>query len=137
MLNSVNVQGRLTKDPQTKQTQGGKTVLSFTLACDRDYVAKGQERQTDFISCIAWGHTAEFIAKYFTKGREILVSGNIQTRSYDDKDGKKVYVTEVLVTSANFCGSKAQADSTEPASESQTEMEVLPIPPMGLPFDIG
>lgn len=136
MLNNVCLQGRLTKDPQTKQTQGGKTVLMFTLACDRDYVTKGQERQTDFISCIAWGHTAEFISKYFSKGKDIIVCGSIQTRSYDDRDGKKVYVTEVLVSSANFCGSKAQTDSA-PASESQTELEVLPIPPMGLPFDIG
>lgn len=133
MLNSVNLQGRLTKEPQPKQTTGGKTCLTFTIAVERDYVAKGQDRQTDFISCVAWGHTAEFISKYFGKGREIIVSGTVQTRTYDDADGKKVYVTEVLVSSANFCGAKAQQEQAPAQAPAQDE--ILPIPPM-LPFDI-
>ena len=107
-LNFVALLGRITKDLELKSTQNGTSVLQFTVAVDRDFVKQGEERQTDFISCVAFKQTAEFISKFFGKGRMIAVEGRLQTRSYDDKNGTKHNVTEVIVNKASFTGEKAE-----------------------------
>jgi len=115
MLNRVILQGRLGADPIVKQTPQGTSVVSVNIAVDRDYTPKGQEKQTDWIAITAWKGTADFIGKYFAKGDKILVEGRIQTRNYTDKDGKKVYVTEVVVDGVNFCENKKdRGDAYEP-----------------------
>lgn len=106
MLNNVVLMGRLTADPELKQTQNGVSVLSFSLAVDRDYTQQGQEKQVDFINIVAWRLTAEFISKYFTKGQMMALKGAIQTRSYEDKQGNKRIAFEVVVDKVYFCGSK-------------------------------
>lgn len=112
MVNLVVLQGRITAAPELKTTQSGISVCSFTLAVDRRYKQENGP-SADFINCVAWRNTAEFIAKYFNKGQEIVVEGSLQVRTYDDKQGVKKYITEVQVENANFCGPKQQA--TEPA----------------------
>jgi single-strand DNA-binding protein len=94
--------GRITKDLEIKQTPNGAAVLSFSVAVDR--YSKNEEKAVDFISCVAWNKTAEFIGKYFGKGRMIAITGNLHTRNYEDKSGVKHYVTEVWVGSADFTG---------------------------------
>lgn len=106
MLNKVILMGRLTKDPELKTTNSGVSVCSFSVAIDRKFVKQGEERQTDFINVIAWRQTAEFVSRYFSKGRMINVVGSIQTRSWDDQDGKKRYATDVVADEVNFCGDK-------------------------------
>lgn len=108
MINSAILLGRITKDLELKSTQSGTSVLQFTVAVDRDFVKQGEERQTDFINCVAFKQTAEFISKFFSKGRMIAVEGRLQTRSYDDKNGTKRYVTEVIVNKASFTGEKVE-----------------------------
>lgn len=112
MLNRVILMGRITQDLEIRQTQGGTSVLSFTVAVDRSFVKQGEERQTDFINCVAWRQQAEFINRYFAKGRMIAIEGNLRTRTYDDKNGTKHYVTEVFVDSVSFTGEKAQQGSS-------------------------
>lgn len=97
--------GRITQDLELKQTPNGVSVLSFTVAVDRNYT-KGEEKQSDFISCVAWKERAEFISRYFGKGRMIAVEGQLRTRTYEDKHGSKHYVTEVYVDNASFTGEK-------------------------------
>lgn len=104
MLNRVILMGRISQDLVLKQTPGGSAVLQFNVAVDRSFVKQGEERQADFITCVAWNKNAEFIAKYFAKGRMIAIEGNLRTRNYDDKNGVKHYVTEVYVDSASFTG---------------------------------
>nr|DAN16505.1 MAG TPA: Single strand binding protein [Caudoviricetes sp.] len=99
--------GRLTRDPEVRYTQSGKACAKFTLAIDRRKSADGNQ-QADFISCVAWEKTAEVISQYTGKGRKIAVEGRIQTRSYE-KDGRKTYVTEVVVNGMEFCDSKRDA----------------------------
>lgn len=106
MLNIAAIMGRLTADPEFKTTPSGISVCRFTLAVERNYAKQGEERQTDFISCIAWRGTAEFINKYFVKGQLIAVDGSIQTGSYTDNNGNKRYTFEVVVANANFTGDK-------------------------------
>ena len=108
LLNRVILMGRITQDLELKQTQSGNAVLSFTVAVERNYAPQGQERQTDFISCVAWRQKAEFINNYFAKGRMIAIEGNLQTRTYDDKNGTKHYVTEVVVDNDSFSGEPKQ-----------------------------
>ena len=104
MLNRVILMGRITQDLEVRQTPSGVSVLSFTVAVDRSFVGQGEDRQTDFINCVAWRNQAEFIGKYFSKGRLIALEGNLRTRNYDDKNGVKHYVTEVFVDSVSFTG---------------------------------
>ena len=106
MLNKVILMGRLTRDPELRTTPQGVSVCTFSVAVDRGYVRQGEERQADFINVVAWRSTAEFVSKYFIKGQMIAVVGRIQTRNYDDKDGKKVYVTEVVADEISFADSK-------------------------------
>ena len=112
MLNRVILMGRITQDLELKQTQSGISVLSFTIAVDRGYAKQGEDKQTDFINCVAWHQRAEFINNYFGKGRMIAIEGNLQTRTYDDKNGVKHYVTEVIVDNVSFTGESKQQSST-------------------------
>lgn len=108
-MNSVQLVGRLTATPELKQTKSGISVTNFKVAVDRDYRKQGEERKADFINCIAWGQSAEFICKYFTKGRRIGVIGSITTDSYEASDGHKVYTTDITVKNAEFVDSAASA----------------------------
>ena len=111
MLNRVVIMGRITVNPELRQTQGGVSVLSFTVAVDRRFTNPGGERQADFIYCVAWRHNAEFISKYFVKGQMIAIDGVLQSRNYVDKNGNNRSVTEVVVENASFCGSKAETSA--------------------------
>lgn len=107
-MNVVCLMGRVTATPELKTTPSGNSVTSFTLAVDRSYTPKGQERQTDFITCVAWRGTAEFITRHFRKGQRMAVKGELQQRSYTANDGSKRNVFEVIVDGAFFCESKAE-----------------------------
>lgn len=115
-MNKVILIGRLTKDPEVKNTANGIAVAKFTLAVDRRFKDANGQRQTDFISCLAWRQTATFISSYFHKGSKIAITGSIQARNYDDKDGKKVYVTEVVVDEAEFAESSG-GQNNSPSSD--------------------
>ena len=108
--------GRITQELELKQTPNGTSVLAFTVAVERNY-SKGEDKQSDFINCVAWKEKAEFISKYFGKGRMIAIEGNLRTRAYDDKNGVKHYVTEVYVDNVSFTGEKKQTETvhTNPA----------------------
>jgi single-strand DNA-binding protein len=121
-INEVILAGRLTKDPEVKSLRNGK-VCSFTVACDR-YMGKDKDNEADFINCIAWNQTAEFVEKYFSKGKKIIVKGNIRTRAWDDNEGKRHWVTEVWVEKVDFADSKKENGSSK-ASD--------PAPPPPLP----
>lgn len=105
-MNKVILMGRLTRDPELRYTNSQVATCSFSVAVDRRYKSQDGTTQADFINCVAWRNTAEFISKYFAKGARILVTGSIQTRTYDDKEGQRRYVTEVVVDEAEFCESK-------------------------------
>lgn len=115
-MNKVILIGRLTKDPELRYTTSNTAVCQFSIAVDRKYKSEGQPT-ADFINIVAWRNTAEFVSKYFNKGSRIAIVGQIQTRNYDDKDGKKVYVTEVIADEVEFCESKS-ASSTRAAGEA-------------------
>ena len=111
-MNKILLMGRLTKDPEVRYTTTNNTlVCGFTLAVNRRFAKEG-EQQADFINIVAWSKLGEFCSKYFTKGQQVAVCGRIQTRTYDDKDGKKVYVTEVVAEEAYFADTKKQDDFT-------------------------
>ncbi len=118
MLNNVVLMGRLTATPELKQTASGTEVTSFTVAIDRSYNKQGEEKQTDFINCTAWRGTAKFITSYFAKGQMIAVTGSIQTRNYEDKDGNKRTATEVLVNQASFCGGKNENNNSTNSTQN-------------------
>ena len=107
MLNHITIMGRLPRDPELRRTGSGIAVASFTLAVDRDFSPKdGGERETDFIDCVAWRQTGEFVSKYFTKGRMAVVSGRLQIRNWNDKDGNKRRSAEVVADNVYFGDSK-------------------------------
>lgn len=110
MLNKVILMGRLTADPELRQTPSGVSTCQFTVAVERNFTPQGGERQSDFITVVAWRQTAEFVSRYFAKGRMICVEGNLRTRTYDDRRHPEVrhYVTEVYADSVYFTGEKAQ-----------------------------
>ena len=111
MLNKAIIMGRLTRDPEIRQTQSGLSVCSFSVAVDRDIVDKStNQRETDFINVTAWRSTADFVGKYFTKGSLIVVEGRIQVRNYTDKDNNKRTATEIVANSVYFGGSKKKDD---------------------------
>ena len=105
MFNKAILMGRLTRDPEQSTSPSGVIITRFTLAVDRRYQKQGEEKQTDFINIVSFRNTAEFVKKYFTKGQMALVSGSIQSRSFE-KDGEKRWVTEIVAEEVNFCGSK-------------------------------
>ena len=112
MLNTITIMGRLTRDPELRRTGTGIAVASFTVAVDRDFGGRdGGEKETDFIDCVAWRQTGEFVSKYFTKGSMIVVSGRLQIRNWNDKDGNKRRTAEVVADNCYFGDSKG--DKTE------------------------
>lgn len=110
MLNHIDIMGRLTRDPELRRTGNGTAVTSFTLAVERDFAQQGEEKPVDFIDCVAWRQTAEFVAKYFTKGRMMAVSGSLQTRSWTDKDGNKRKSVEIIADHVYFADSKREGE---------------------------
>lgn len=121
MLNRVVLMGRITQELELKSTQSGVSVLSFTVAVERNFVKQGEEKQADFITCVAWRQQAEFISKYFGKGRMIAIEGNLRTRNYEDKNGSKHYVTEVYVDSVSFTGEAKQDENNSKNATVQTK----------------
>ena len=114
MLNHITIMGRLTRDPELRRTGSGIAVASFTVAVDRDFADKQSgEKETDFIECVAWRQTGEFVSKYFTKGRMAVVSGRLQIRSWTDKDGNKRRTAEVVADSVYFGDSKKKSSGGE------------------------
>jgi single-strand DNA-binding protein len=122
MLNTITIQGRLTRDPELRRTGGGVAVTNFTVACERDF-NEGGEKTTDFIECVAWRNTAEFASKYFSKGKQAVVKGRLQIRAYTDKDGNRRTAAEVVAESLYFCGGKFDIPPSESALESQAEAD--------------
>lgn len=117
MLNHITIMGRLTRDPELRRTGSGVAVASFTVAVDRDFSGKeGGEKETDFIDCVAWRQTGEFVSKYFTKGRMAVVSGRLQIRGWTDKDGNKRRSAEVVADNVYFGDSKNNTDSNPAGS---------------------
>ncbi len=111
MLNHITIMGRLTRDPELRRTGSGIAVASFTVAVDRDFGGRdGGERETDFIDCVAWRNTGEFVSKYFTKGSMAVVSGRLQIRSWTDKDGNKRRTAEVVADNVYFGESKRSSE---------------------------
>ena len=146
MLNNIIISGRLTRTPELKSTRDGTAVTSFTVAVDRDY--GGENRQTDFIECVAWRQTAEFISRYFNKGSYITVTGSLQSRKYTDRNGNNRTAWEIIVDKAYFCGSKPGAekhtepepdespDGQSPYFDGRSGADFTELPLEDLPFDL-
>ena len=135
-MNHVSLVGRLTADPQIKQTSAGISTATFTVAVDKKY-NKDKEREADFIRCKAWRGTAEFISKYFFKGQKIGILGRIETGSYTDNDGKKVYTTEVIAEDVEFVERRQESytgNDEMQSAESQTDTRVDTDADLDLPF---
>ena len=123
-MNKAILIGRLTKDPELRTTPTGRNVCQFSVAVSRNFTNANGEREADFINCVVWDKQAENLVKYQKKGNQIAVEGRIQTRNYDDKDGKKVYVTEILASNISFLDSKGSG------ATGNTSFNNLPEPPM-------
>lgn len=126
MLNKITMMGRLTRDPELRHTQSGNSVVSFTLACDRDFAAQGAEKETDFIDVVAWRNTADFVSKYFSKGRMAVVSGRLQIRNLEDKEGNKRKSAEIVAESVYFGDSKRDGQNASAAAPASAEFTQLP-----------
>ena len=126
MLNKITMMGRLTRDPKLCHTQSGNSVVSFTLACDRDFAAQGAEKETDFIDVVAWRNTADFVSKYFSKGRMAVVAGRLQIRNWEDKDGNKRKTAEIVAESVYFGDSKRDGQNASAAAPASAEFAQLP-----------
>lgn len=143
MLNVVALMGRLVADPELRRTPQGVSVTTFTIAVDRSFAKQGTERQTDFIDIVAWRGTAEFICKYFQKGRMIAIDGSIQTRTYQDKNGNNRKAFEIVVNNANFVGSKSESGGfsnyapSAPEFPQQAPVEPVPAYSVGEPDDFA
>ena len=127
-FNKVILIGRLTSDPELKQTPSGATVTSFSVAVDRR-IGAGEEKKTDFVNAVAWRDRAEFICKHFKKGSHILIEGELQTRTWTDAQGVKRYATEVIVSSSGFVDAKPRDDASTPSQSSSSESASAPIVP--------
>ena len=145
MLNVTCLMGRTVKDPELRHTPNGVSVTTFTIAVDRSYTPKGQERQADFIDIVAWRGTADFVCKYFRKGQLIAVQGSIQTRSYIDREGNKRKAFEVVADNVHFAESKRDGAAAgnkntykpaERAPDVSEDFEEIPTDD-DLPFDGG
>lgn len=133
MLNRITIMGRLTADPELRRTSTGIAVTSFTLAVDRDFSGKdGGEKETDFIDCVAWRNTGEFVAKHFTKGRMAIASGRLQIRSYTDKEGNKRRTAEVIADTVYF--GEPKNSNADQASTPAQNFAAIEIPDYELPF---
>lgn len=128
MLNKIIIMGRLTRDPELRQTDSGLSVASFTLACDRDFAAQGAEKETDFVDIVAWRSTADFISKYFSKGRMAVVSGRLQIRNWQDKEGNKRRSAEIVVDNVYFGDSKRDSAQQSAPQEFQALPDTTPVP---------
>ncbi len=126
MMNIVALMGRLTADPELRTTSSGLSVCRFTLAVDRNYAKAGTERQTDFINCIAWRQTAEFVSRYFVKGQLMALDGSIQTGSYTDNNGVKKYTFEVVANNVNFTGDRRDGGGSRQSSYSGNSYNSAP-----------
>lgn len=124
MLNVAAIQGRMADDPELKHTPNGVAVTSFTLAVQRSYKPQGGEYETDWVDVVAWRQTAEFICKYFTKGQMMAVTGSIQTRSYEDKQGNKRKAVEVVAREVSFCG---KSETKKDMNEGQAPLPETPV----------
>ena len=127
MLNKIFIMGRLTRDPELRRTQSGTAVTSFSLAVERDFKTQGGEKETDFIDVVAWRNTAEFVAKYFTKGRMAVVEGRLQIRSWQDKDGNNRRTAEVVADNVYF------GDSKRDGAERSGDYNNYSVPAYGAP----
>ena len=126
-MNKVELIGRLTKDPELRYTQTNNVpVASFTLAVNRRFVKEGEERQADFINIIAWSKTAEFCSNYFKKGQQVAIVGRIQTRNWDDEQGQKHYVTEVIAEEVFFADSKKENTTTTTSPFDNSDFNTTP-----------
>ena len=119
MLNRIIVMGRMTRDPELRRTNSGTAVASFTVAVDRDFKTQSGEKETDFIDVVAWRNTAEFVSKYFSKGRMAVVEGRLQLRDWTDKEGNKRRTAEIVADSVYFGDSKKDNESAQAQSEPQ------------------
>lgn len=129
MFNNVVLMGRLTKDPELTPTQSGVKMCRFSIAVNRSYCKQGEEKQTDFFEITAWRHTAEFVSKYFSKGKCILVEGKIQNNNYIDQNGVKQFRTVIIADSVAFCGDKSgnqQNGQAPPAQQPYQQGYNLP-----------
>lgn len=133
MLNHITIMGRLTRDPELRRTAGGTAVTSFSLAVDRDFKNQDGEKETDFIDVVAWRSTAEYVAKYFTKGRMAVVDGRLQIRDWTDNDGNKRRSAEVVAENVYFGDSSRGAANVYTPADGFVELdESAELPP--LPF---
>ena len=129
-MNKVFLIGRLTRDPELRYTGNNTAVASFSIAVNRNFTNQSGEREADFINIVVWRKQAENVKNYLTQGSQVAIDGRIQTRSYDDQDGKKRYVTEVIADNVEFLGSKGQSSSAPTSTESRTssaEPTLLPL----------
>lgn len=133
MLNNIVIMGRLTRDPELRRTQTGVAVSSFTLACERDFAAQGEARETDFIDIVSWRYTAEFVEKYFSKGQMAVVTGRLQIRNWEDKEGNKRRSAEILADHVYFGEAKRDSQKTTYTQEDDFPVMDGPEPP-DLPF---
>ena len=131
MLNKISIHGHLVRDPELRTTPSGVSVCNFTVAVDRSYTKQGEEKQTDFFECVAWRGVADTISKYFHKGKEIVVSGKIQSRKWQDKDGNNRISWEIMADSVDFCGSKGGDNNTTanntPNTANVVEVDFTPV----------
>lgn len=126
MLNHVSIMGRLTRDPELRRTGSGTPVANFAIAVDRDFSGKDGEKETDFINCVAWRQTAEFVNRYLTKGRMAVVSGRLQVRKWQTQEGENRYVTEVIAESVYFGDSKKDTSSGGDYSSKSGDFSEIP-----------
>lgn len=118
MYNHIAIHGRITNDIELKQTQSGVSVCNFNVAVDRSYTKQGEEKQTDFFTVVCWRGLAELVSNYFHKGKEILVSGEMQSRKWTDNDGNNRTSWEIMASTVDFCGSKSSGDSNSSPAPS-------------------
>lgn len=134
MLNKIMVMGRLTADVGLRATQSGKNVATFTVAVDRDFKGPNGERETDFINCVAWQGTGEFVSKYFSKGSMAVVVGRLQTRRYETTDGQKRTATEIIAENVYFGESKKETANNAPVAPNADIDGFVPVEDEDLPF---
>lgn len=140
-MNKAILIGRLTRDPELRTTPTGRNVCQFSVAVSRTFTNANGEREADFINCVVWDKQAENLVKYQKKGNQIAVEGRIQTRNYDDKDGKRVYVTEILASNISFLDSKAASNNSgfsnlpEPPMEEESNQEMKTVSVEKDPFE--
>ena len=134
MLNNIVIMGRLTRDPELRRTQTGVAVASFTLACERDFAAQGETRETDFIDIVAWRYTAEFAGKYFSKGQMAVVSGRLQIRNWQDKEGNKHRSAEILADHIYFGEAKRDIQKKRIIAPPANDFGEIEDDDLNLPF---